>query len=64
MGMTMNANAMVAAAHDEVKEVLRILGHAAAGGARSKPTIAQLNEIVSRLENADAFLRTARPATA
>lgn len=51
----------IAAAHDDVRQALKILAYAAAGGSRSKPTIAQLNEIVSRLENAEKFLVLAKP---
>ncbi|MGB3897014.1 MAG: hypothetical protein WA973_00490 [Mesorhizobium sp.] len=58
----MNQSALISAAHDDVKYVLHVLAVASAGGPKSKPTIAQLNDIVSRLENADKFLRAATPA--
>ncbi|WP_156465073.1 hypothetical protein [Mesorhizobium sp. Root552] len=56
----MNRDALINAAHDDVRHVLDILSYAAAGGARSKPTMAQLNDIVAKLENADKFLAAAK----
>lgn len=56
----MDSRALISAAHDDVRHVLDVLAYAAAGGSRSKPTIAQLNDIVARLENADKFLKAAK----
>lgn len=60
----MNREALISSAHDDVMHALRVLRYAAAGGARSKPTIAQLNDIMARLENADKFLAAAKPNAA
>lgn len=46
-------------AKDEVDTVLRSLAVAAAGGARAKPTMKQLNAMVASLENAQLFLKSA-----
>lgn len=52
----------LATVHDDIKHVLHVLAVAAAGGARSKPTIKQLNEIVSRLEGTERLLRSIKPS--
>lgn len=57
--MTLDAinKALVQNALDDIKEADRVLAVRASAGARAKPTVSELNDIMRRLENAQAFLK-------
>ena len=57
--MDLTTRNLAQCAKDEVDTVLRSLGAAASGGARSKPTVKQLNAMVDSLTNAQTFLKAA-----
>lgn len=50
---------LVENAKSDLDAIDAILARAAAGGPRSKPTIAQLNDICTKLANARTFLKAA-----
>lgn len=57
--MDVVSKSLVENAKSDLDAIDAILAYASAGGARSKPTIAQLNEIVAKLGNARTFLKAA-----
>lgn len=57
--MDKNTETLVRDALKSIHSIDHILGLAASGGARSKPTVAQLNEIVTKIDDAKMRLRAA-----